>query len=64
MPWKPVRWPRGAAPTRQASDEVKRLEQHMGGAVAQGLRQLVDHQAIAGAAKTIEGDGWARDVAA
>ena len=46
--------------------QVKRLEHDVAGAIAKGVLQLIDHQAIAVAvaAETIEGDGRARDVAA
>jgi len=48
----------------QASDEVQRLEQHMGGAVAKGMLELVDHQGVAVAAQALQRDGGARHIAA
>ena len=37
---------------------------HMGGAVAKGMLQFVDHQAVAVAAQTLQRDGGARHTAA
>jgi hypothetical protein len=43
---------------------VQRLEQYVGGAVAKGVLQLVDRQAVAVAAETLQFDRWARHIAA
>lgn len=37
----------------EAGDEVERLEQHVGGPIAKGVLQLIDHQAIAVAAQAL-----------
>ena len=49
----------------QASDEVERLEQDVGGgAIAKRVLELVDHQAVAVAAEALQGNGGARHIAA
>ena len=49
---------------RWLSDEVQRLEQDVGGPLAKGVLELVDHQAVAVVAQTLQGDGRARHIAA
>lgn len=49
---------------RQPSDEVQRFEQNMGGAIAKGVFEFVDHQAVAVAAEALKRNGRARHVAA
>jgi len=48
----------------QARDEVERLEQDVGGAVAKRMLQLVDHQPVTVAAETLTRNARARHVAA
>ena len=48
----------------QAGDEVQRFEQHVGGAIAKRVLELVDHQPVAVAAETLQGNGGARHIAA
>ena len=57
----------GSRPRHQrgeTGDEVERLEQDVGGAVTKGMLQLVDHQSVAVAAETLQGNGGARHIAA
>lgn len=49
---------------RQASDEVQRLEQDVGGPIAKRVLELVDHQPVAVAAETLTRNGRARHIAA
>ena len=48
----------------QAGDEVERFEQHMGRAIAKGMLQPIDHQAVPVAAQALQGNGGARHVPA
>ena len=47
-----------------AGHQFQRLEQDVGGAIAKGMLQFVDHQAVAVAAETFQGNCRARHVPA
>jgi hypothetical protein len=49
---------------RDVRHQVQRLEQNVGGAVTKGMLQLVDHQAVAVAAQSLQGNCGARHIAA